>query len=321
MSSQWKNLQQRSFLECNARIRAIGLVDPGTFTELAGPRHRFSSPHLPLLGEAVEFDDGIVTGVGLIGRKPVFVASQEGRFIGGAVGEVHGAKLVNIVRTARQAYDQMLQANPDLPEAKRPAVVISFETGGVRLHEANAGLLAHAELMDQFQDCKGKVPLIALIGSRVGCFGGMGFAAVAMDAIIMSQFGRLGLTGPEVIEEELGKDEFDASDRALVYRTTGGRHKYIMGDCNYLVSDSVAAFREALGQVLTKPYAEIAAMGCIGSLEKVESQLKLVDLCVATAPKDARDVWRSAGNETPDDLTDMPLDEFLETVKRLTDRC
>ncbi|ALC15181.1 biotin-independent malonate decarboxylase, beta subunit [Desulfuromonas soudanensis] len=321
MSSRWDSLQQRSFLECSARTRALGLVDAGTFTELAGPRHRFSSPHLPLLGEAVEFDDGIVTGVGLLGTKPLFVASQEGRFIGGSVGEVHGAKLVNIVRLARKAYDRMLAANPELPEAKRPAVVISFETGGVRLHEANAGLLAHAELMDQFQDCKGKVPIVSLIGSRVGCFGGMGFVAAATDAIIMSQFGRLGLTGPEVIEEELGKDEFDASDRALVYRTTGGRHKYIMGDCNFLVADSIAAFRAALQKVLAKPYAEIAALSCIGSLEKIRAQLRWVDLCVATAPKDARDVWRAAGNENPDDLTDMPLDEFLQTVKRLTNLC
>ncbi len=318
MSNQWENLQPCSFLECNARTRALGLVDAGSFTELAGPRNRFSSPHLPLLGEAVEFDDGIVTGVGLLGKKPVFVASQEGRFIGGAVGEVHGAKLVNIVRLARKAYDKLLTANPDLPETQRPAVVISFETGGVRLHEANAGLLAHAELMDQFQDCKGKVPIISLIGSRVGCFGGMGFVAAATDAIIMSQFGRLGLTGPEVIEEELGKDEFDASDRALVYRTTGGRHKYIMGDCNLLVEDSIAAFRGALQDVLRKPYAEIALMSCVGNLKKIQSQLKLVELCVATTPKDARDVWRTAGNENPEELTDMPLNEFLQTVKRLT---
>jgi len=321
MSSKWEDLQKRSFLESKARSRAIGLVDQGTFTELAGPRHRVSSPHLPLLGEAVEFDDGIVTGVGLIGEKPVFVASQEGSFIGGAVGEVHGAKLVNIVRMARKAYDEMLTANPDLAEEKRPAVVISFETGGVRLHEANAGLLAHAELMDQFQDCKGKVPIVGLIGSRVGCFGGMGFVAAAADVIIMSQFGRLGLTGPEVIEEELGKDEFDASDRALVYRTTGGRHKYIMGDCNVLVADSIAAFREALKDILVKPYGEIAAMSCIGSLEKVQYQLQLVELCVETAPKDARDVWKTAGNDNPEELTDMPLDEFLKTVKRLTDSC
>jgi biotin-independent malonate decarboxylase beta subunit len=317
MSGKWEQLQGRSFLESSARTRAIGLADPGTFTELCGPRHRLSSPHLPLMGEAVEFDDGIVTGVGLMGKKPLFIASQEGRFIGGSVGEVHGAKLVNIVRMARESFDRMLAANPKLPEEKRPAVVISFETGGVRLHEANAGLLAHAELMDQFQDCQGKVPIVAIIGGRVGCFGGMGFVAAAADAIIMSQFGRLGLTGPEVIEEEMGKDEFDASDRALVYRTTGGRHKYIMGDCNLLVKDSVAAFRDALRGVLLKSYAEISVMRRIGTLENVLRQLKLVDLCVKLAPKDSKDVWKYAGNKNPDELADMDFDTFLKTAVRL----
>ncbi len=317
MPNQWDNLQLRSFLESNARTRAAGLVDRDSFIELAGPRDRLTSPHLPLLGEAVEFDDGIVTGVGLSDARPVFIASQEGAFIGGAVGEVHGAKLANIIRLARESYDGMLSADPGLAETRRPAVVISFDTGGVRLHEANAGLLAHAEVMDQIQDCKGKVPVIALIGSRVGCFGGMGFVAAAADVIIMSQFGRLGLTGPEVIEEELGKDEFDASDRALVYRTTGGRHKYIMGDCNDLVVDSIAAFRQSLVAVLGKPYAEIAGMGCIGNLVRVESQLRLVELCSRLSPGDARDVWRYAGNENPDELVDKPLDEFLKSVKRL----
>jgi malonate decarboxylase beta subunit len=269
------------------------------------------------MGEAIEFDDGIVTGVGLIGKKPVFIASQEGRFIGGAVGEVHGAKLVNIVRMARESFDKMLAANPKMSEEKRPAVVISFDTGGVRLHEANAGLLAHAELMDQFQDCKGKVPIISIIGSRVGCFGGMGFVAAAADVVIMSPLGRLGLTGPEVIEQEMGKDEFDASDRGMVYRTTGGKHKYIMGDCNVLVADSVDAFRNALREVLTKPYAGMDVLRRIGSLEKVLYQLKLVDLCVKIAPKDSMDVWKYAGNETPGALVDMPLDVFLKTAKRL----
>ncbi len=317
MSSDWETLQNRSFLESNARARAIGLADPGTFTELAGPRCRLFSPHLPLLGEAVEFDDGIVTGVGLHGSRPLFIASQEGRFVGGSVGEVHGAKLVNIVRMAHQAYDRMLAENPELPEERRPAVVISFETGGVRLHEANAGLLAHAELMDQFQDCKGKVPVIGIIGGRVGCFGGMGFVAAATDAIIMSPFGRLGLTGPEVIEEEMGKDEFDASDRALVYRVTGGKHKYIMGDCNLLVEDTIAAFRQGLVKVLAMSYAEIDTLRRIGSLDKVKAQLRTVAALVEIAPRDSRDVWTFAGNPAAETLVDMKLDNFLKTVKRL----
>jgi malonate decarboxylase beta subunit len=115
----------------------------------------------------------------------------------------------------------------------------------------------------------------------------------------------------------MGKDEFDASDRGMVYRTTGGKHKYIMGDCNVLVADSVDAFRNALREVLAKPYAGMDALRRIGSLEKVLYQLKLVDLCVKIAPKDSRDVWKYAGNENPDALVDMPLEVFLKTAKRL----
>ncbi len=315
--SKWDDLQKKSFLEATARERAIGIVDQGSFTELAGPRDRMHSPHLPLLGEAIEFDDGMVTGVGLIGRKPVFVASQEGKFIGGAVGEVGGAKMVNIIKMANEFYDELMAKNPDLPEEKRPAVVISFETGGVRLHESNAGLLAHAEVMDQFQNCRGRIPVIALIGSKVGCFGGMGFVAAATDAIIMSQFGRLGLTGPEVIEQEMGKDEFDASDRALVYRTTGGKHKYIVGDCNALVEDEIAAFRKQVVEVTSLSMAEIESYRRIGSLPLVQKQLKLVELSASLHPADSKDLWAHAGNENPGQLVNMNVTDFLAQVKRL----
>ena len=34
-------------------------------------------------------------------------------------------------------------------------------------------------------------------------------------------------------------------DRALVWRTTGGKHRWLTGDCDQLVEDSVAAFRQA----------------------------------------------------------------------------
>jgi len=312
----WDETQKAKFTESDARARAYGLVDKGSFTEFIGPIDRMPSPHLPVLGEAIGFDDGMVTGIGLVGKRPVFVISQEGRFIGGAVGEVGGAKMVQTIKLALQAYEEVKKKYPDSYEQKRPAVVISFETGGVRLHEANAGLLAHAEVMDQIQDARGKIPIIAVIGSKIGCFGGMGFIGAAADVIIMSEQGRLGLTGPEVIEQEMGKDEFDASNRALVFRTTGGKHKYIMQDSNFLVKDSIEEFRGALQKVLQLPFGEIEKYRRIGSLELVEEQLELVKLAAEMQPKDSRDVWKYYGNENAEDLPDMPIEEFLRVVKR-----
>lgn len=312
----WEELQNQSFYESTARQRAVNLADPGTFTELLSPIDKMTSPHLPVLGEAVSFDDGVVTGVGKIGKRPVFIISQEGRFIGGAVGEVHGAKMVAAFRLALQSYDKIKAKYPEDFKDRAPAVVISFETGGVRLHEANAGLLAHAEVMEQIQHCRGKVPVIGLVGSKVGCFGGMGFVSVATDLVIMSALGRIGLTGPEVIEEAMGKKEFDASDRGLIYRITGGKHKYIMRDAAYLVEDTIGAFRNQIIEVLQMTYEDIQSHRSIGSLALVEEQLELVKLAAELKPKDAYDVWAYLGNTDSQAIPDMPYERFMQEVKR-----
>ncbi len=314
--STWHTLQERSFLESSARQRAIGLVDAGSFSELVGPLERFVSPHLPILGEAIEFDDGIVTGVGLLGKHPAIVISQEGRFIGGSVGEVGGAKMVGALKLALSIFESLQQGSAAEAEARRPIVLISFETGGVRLHEANAGLLAHAEVMDLLQDLRRKVPVVALIGSKIGCFGGMGFIAAATDVIVMSEFSRLGLTGPEVIEQEMGRNEFDASDRALVFRTTGGKHKFIMGDCNFLVGDTLADFRRQAQHVAQMSMIEIEGMRRIGSRGAVERQMKLVAFAADLRPRDSTDMWKALGNKEPQQLIAASEEEFQKIAVR-----
>ena len=162
----------------------------------------------------------------------VFAAAQEGGFMGGGVGEVHGAKLVGLFHRALR----------DRPQA----VLILAESGGVRLHEANAGLIAVSEVMRALLDVRAAgIPVVFLIGGANGCFGGMGIVARCADHIVMSDVGRLAMSGPEVIEASHGVDEFDSRDRALVWRTTGGKHRWLVGDCDTLVEDDVAAFRAA----------------------------------------------------------------------------
>lgn len=152
--------------------------------------------------------------------------------MGGAVGEVHGAKLVGLLHRA-------------VIEEPR-AVVLMLETGGVRLHEANAGLIAVSEVMRAVLDVRAAgIPVIVLIGGSNGCFGGMGIVARCANLIIMSEEGRLAMSGPEVIETTHGVEEFDSRDRALVWRTTGGKHRYLMGDCQAIVPDEIGAFRQA----------------------------------------------------------------------------
>jgi len=53
------------------------------------------------------------------------------------------------------------------------------------------------------------------------------------------------MSGPEVIESAHGAGEFDSRDRALVWRTTGGKHRWLCGDCDVLVEDDPRSFRDA----------------------------------------------------------------------------
>jgi malonate decarboxylase beta subunit len=226
-----------SFSESTARERIAHLLDAGSFREILGPAERVMSPHLAQLGVPAAFDDGVVVGDGLLDGQPVLVAAQEGAFMGGGVGEVHGAKLVGL-------FQRALRTRP-------AAVLVLAESGGVRLHEANAGLIAVSEVMRALLDVRDAgIPTLMLIGGANGCFGGMGLIARCADHVVMSDAARLAMSGPEVIESSHGVEEFDAKDRALVWRTTGGKHRYLLGDCDVLLDDDVAAFRAAARALL-----------------------------------------------------------------------
>ncbi len=230
-----------SYYEASARERIAALLDAGSFCETLGPAERVVSPHLQILDLPTAFDDGVVIGEGRLAGRPVLVAAQEGEFMGGAVGEVHGAKITGLLQRAQRLAEQ------GAPQA----VLLLLETGGVRLQEANAGLIAVSEIMRAILAARAAgVRVLAAIGGRYGCFGGMGIAVSGVDAIVMSEEGRLGLSGPEVIETSRGVEEFDSRDRARVWRTVGGKHRYLMGDCQQLVDDDVAQFRAALAGLL-----------------------------------------------------------------------
>ena len=53
----------------------------------------------------------------------------------------------------------------------------------------------------------------------------MGIAAGLCTDLVMTREGRLGLNGPEVIEQEAGVEELDSRDRALVWSIIGGEQR------------------------------------------------------------------------------------------------
>ncbi|MCC7568857.1 MAG: biotin-independent malonate decarboxylase subunit beta [Candidatus Methanofastidiosa archaeon] len=316
MRVEWKELQEKSFYQATARERAIGLVDEGTFREFLGPRDKMVSPHLIVLGEAVEFDDGITVGVGKIGAHPVFVVSQEGKFVGGALGEVNGAKMAYTFKLAMDCYEALKEKYGSVPEDRKPIVIVSYDSGGVRLHESNAGLVAHSECMEMFWKMQNKVPNISITASSIGAYGAQGFVCMSGDVVLANDYGRIGLTGPEVIQQEVGKDEFDASDRALIWRTMGARAKYIMGDVDFLLPDTIGAFREQVMQIAHMPMAEIAKYRHLGTPDLVEENLSVVKLAGEKGFNDSKDYWKYMGMKDVEDIPEMPQEKFLKIAKR-----
>ncbi len=286
-----------SYLELTARQRIPAIFDAGSFEELLPPSARVVSPHLAQLDAPVSFDDGVVVGRGLLDGRVVFGAAQEGGFMGGAVGEVHGAKLVGMLR---RAIDE-----------RAHAVLLLLESGGVRLHEANAGLIAVSEVMRAMLDARAAdIPVVALVGGANGCFGGMGISARCANTVIMSEEGRLAMSGPEVIETANGVEEFDSRDRALVWRTTGGKHRYLLGDCQVLVPDDTAAFRGAAVQAI----ADIRAGGASLTLEGLlDEQAMLARRLADTAGlHEPVDVWRQLGVPDPGAVPMLEADAFMQ---------
>ena len=293
---------RHSFLEASARERIHSLLDPHSFKEFCPPSERLVSPHLAQLSLSQAFDDGIVTGAGMLSGQKVLIAAQEGRFNGGSVGEIHGAKLVGLLHAA------ILQ--------KPSAVLLMIDSGGVRLHEANAGIIAISEISRAILDVRAEgIPVLVMLGGSCGAFGGMGIVVRLCHTVFMSEEGRLSLSGPEVIETVMGRDEFDSKDRALVWRVTGGKLRRALGEADKLVDDDLTAFRDAASDWLKQHIKSGAAPLSYNDL--CQCQDALLARCLEfTNTKDGREILAKRLSLNEPQWTIANAEEFEKSLKR-----
>lgn len=232
----------RSFIELKARQRAHALLDEGSYRELLDPFEGVMSPWLGAQGIVPQADDGMVVAKGTINGKPAVVVAIEGAFQGGSMGEVSGAKMAAALELAAE----------DNRNGIPTQAVLSLETGGVRLQEANLGLAAIADIHAAIVDLRRYTPVVGIVAGTVGCFGGMSIAAALCSYLIVTREARLGLNGPQVIEQEAGIEEYDSRDRPFIWSMTGGEVRYQSGLVEALVDDGVNAVKAAMNEALVK---------------------------------------------------------------------
>jgi malonate decarboxylase beta subunit len=216
-------------------------MDDGRYVELLSPYDRIGSPWLIQQGLVPQSDDGVIIVRGTVDGHDVVGIAIEPKYEGGSIGEVGGAKIATALRLATESCH----------EGKIVSAVLLLESGGVRLQEATLGLAAISEIHSSIIDLRQVAPVIAVISGPIGCFGGMSLAAALCTLIIATSHGRLGMNGAEVIEQEAGPEELDASDRDLIWELVGCESRFRAGYIDVLVEDSAEALSKAIHVALS----------------------------------------------------------------------
>ena len=170
-----------------ARERLGLLYDPDTFQEsFLFARHRctqFGMDEQELPG------DGVVTGVGVVGGRPVYAVSQDFTVAGGSVGESSAHKI-------RATMDEALKTGD-------PFVFIN-DGGGARIQEGVDALAGYGSIFHRNVLLSGVVPQISIIAGP--CAGGAAYSPALTDFIIQVRHtGQLYVTGPRVIQQVTGE--------------------------------------------------------------------------------------------------------------------
>jgi malonate decarboxylase beta subunit len=271
-------LARDSFIERGARSRAMALLDEGSMRELAGPFARLHSPWLARQQLVTQADDGVVVAKGRLDGRPTVVLAIEGAFQGGSRGEISAAKIAGSLELAARDNRRGIPTQ----------ALILFETGGVRLQEANLGLAGIAEIQSAIVDLRRYRPVIGVSAGTVGCYGGMSIAAGLCSWLVLTREARLGLNGPQVIEQEAGVAEFDSRQRSLIWGLTGGEQRVATGLADACVADDTAEIR-----------ATVARLFARGAPERHRSEqaaeflarLERVDTAAQPTPQDVRAIY------------------------------
>jgi malonate decarboxylase beta subunit len=126
---------------------------------------------------------------------------------------------------------------------------------------------------------------------------------------VVSPQGRIGVSGPEVIETNKGIEEYDSRNKALVWSVCGGKTRRLLGSADALTEDTMDGFRAAAIAEMKKTHKLDLA-----TLQAEQDRLQKRQDRLANC-SDALSMWNLLGIQEADKLTDMDTDRFIEIAK------
>ena len=183
-----------------ARERIAMLLDEGSFQEFDA----FVTHQVSRFGMADNkpMGDGVVTGMGRIDGRLVYVFAQDFTVFGGSLGLAHAAKITKVMDLA----------------LKNGAPVIGLnDSGGARIQEGVDALGGYAEIFFRNVVASGVVPQLSVILGP--CAGGAVYSPAMTDFIVMTdRTSHMFITGPDVIKTVTGEE--------VDFETLGGAHTH-----------------------------------------------------------------------------------------------
>jgi len=169
-----------------ARERVEKLADANSFQEVGA----YATHRATLFGMAGKDlpADGIVTGCARIDGRLVHLASQDFTVAGGAAGEVHSDKAVEMLKASLKTGSPFIFIN---------------DSGGARIQEGIDALGGYGRVFFNKVMLSGTVPQISLICGP--CAGGAVYSPALTDFIIQTKQAQLFITGPSVIKQVTGE--------------------------------------------------------------------------------------------------------------------
>ena len=170
-----------------ARDRLDNLFQAGTFMEFG--MHAQHACHNFGMEKKELPADGVVTGTGYVGDRPVAAYSEDFTVAGGSLGAMHAHKICEIM-------DYALQSG--LP------VVCINDSGGARIQEGVESLSGYGKVFFKNVYLSGVVPQIAVIAGP--CAGGAAYSPALTDfQVMVKDQANMFITGPEVIFAATGQ--------------------------------------------------------------------------------------------------------------------
>jgi methylmalonyl-CoA decarboxylase subunit alpha len=180
--------KQKAVGKMTARERIAALLDVGSFHEydlfVEHNCRDFGMDNKELAA------DGVITGSGTIGDRPVCIYAQDFTVAGGSLGLMHARKITKIMDHAVKMGIPIIGIN---------------DSGGARIQEGVNSLAGYGEIFYRNTLASGVVPQISVVLGP--CAGGAVYSPALTDFVfVVDQISKMFITGPEVVKTVLGEE-------------------------------------------------------------------------------------------------------------------